>query len=292
MNELFVDLHVHTIYSDGSFTPEQVIEYAHKKKIVAISITDHDTTEGILPAIKEGTKLGIEVIPGIELSVESEYSLEQEIHILGYFINWEDEELQKKLAVLQKARLQRAYKIIQKLDSLDIHINKDELFQIAGKGVIGRLHFARLMLDMGCVRSISEAFSRFLSYGKPAYEPKLRLTPQEAIQLIDRTGGISALAHPYYSDYDNPNLVSELVDMGLKGIEVWHSKQSHTVTDHLTRIAYKFKLLTVGGSDCHGPIGSRTPTIGAQKVPYRIVTELKKYKLKTYEKRANTSIHW
>ncbi|MEW6557756.1 MAG: PHP domain-containing protein [Elusimicrobiota bacterium] len=277
METLFADLHIHTKYSDGTFSPEESVKYAQKIGLVAIGITDHDTTEGIPAAIKEGSKRGIEVIPGVELSVEMKNSHDEEMHILGYFINWEDTSFQQKLKLFRKARERRAYHILDKLKKLGVTVDERRLFEIAGIGVIGRLHFAKVLVENKTVSHTQEAFLKYLGDGKPAYVPKFRLLPDEAIKMILKIGGIPVLAHPHYNNI-SCNIVKSLKNAGLKGIEVWHTKHTSHETEKFKKIADKLNLIPTGGSDCHGVMNSEPAIMGTVKVPYTIVIELKKYK--------------
>jgi len=277
MEELFVDLHIHTNFSDGSFTPEEVVRYAQEVGLSAISITDHDITDGILPAIKEGVKRGIEVIPGVELSVELKNSSEGEMHILGYFINWEDVQFQEQLRLFRNIRERRAIHILEKLSQIGIKLDEKKLLEF-GTGSIGRLHIAKFLLEEGYVKDIPEAFHKYLGWGKPAYVPKFRLKPEDAIKIIKKIGGIPVLAHPFYGNYGNRNLISELVRFGLKGIESWHSKHPEKTQQLFISLAKEFNLIVTGGSDCHGPVGDEPPLIGTQKVPYEVLLNLKKAK--------------
>lgn len=277
--EKYIDLHVHTTYSDGNFTPKQVIEYCKQVNIAAVGITDHDTTDGIKEAIETGQKEGVEVIPGIELSAEFKDSTEGEIHILGYYIDWTDSTFQQKLKIFRQARQERAYKILKNLNNLGININEEEVFdKLPQTHSIGRLHFARLMLEKKIVNSIKEAFELYLGYGRPAYVPKLRLQPQEAISMILSVKGIPVLAHPYFGIYMDSRSIKKLVNQGIKGIEVYHSKHHANVIEELINIADKYNLLITGGSDCHGPVDTHTPLLGSMKIPYSIIEPLKKYK--------------
>lgn len=278
MDKLFVDLHVHTNFSDGTFTPEQVVKYAQDVGICSVGITDHDITDGILPAIKEGAKRGVEIIPGVELSVELKNSSEGEMHIIGYFINWENEQFQEQLRLFRQVRERRAAQIIDKLHQLGMKLDERKVFETAGIGSIGRLHIARVMLEEGYIRNIREAFVNYLGWGKQAYVPKLQLKPVEAIKMIKQIGGIPVLAHPFYGNYYNKNLVGALVKLGLKGIEAWHSKHPPKVEDNIVKLAHEFDLILTGGSDCHGPTGNEGPLIGTQKISYEILVNLKRSK--------------
>jgi predicted metal-dependent phosphoesterase TrpH len=177
MKEGYIDLHVHTNYSDGSFTPKEVVEYCKKVDVIAVGITDHDNIDGIKEAIIEGEKLGVEVVPGVEISCDFKDSSEEEIHILGYYIDYENAKLKQTLKFFQEARQKRAYKIFNKLVSLGIPIKEEDVFKDSIKS-IGRLHFARVLKEKNLVSSIKEAFELYLGYGKPAYEAKLKVSPK------------------------------------------------------------------------------------------------------------------
>ncbi|MCS7227414.1 MAG: PHP domain-containing protein [Endomicrobia bacterium] len=289
--EKYIDLHVHTTYSDGNFSPKQVVEYCKQINIVAVGITDHDTTDGIEEAVEVGKKEGVEIIPGVELSAEFKDSTEGEVHILGYFIDWNDKTFQQQLKIFRQARQERAYKILNKLNVLGINIPEQEVFGRTGQTQsIGRLHFARLMLEKKIVNSVKEAFELYLGYGKPAYVPKLKLQPQEAISMILRVKGIPVLAHPYFGVYIDPKSIKKLVNQGIKGIEVYHSKHHSNVIEELINIADKYGLLITGGSDCHGPMDTHPPILGSMKIPYSIIEPLKKYKqdVETYREKILT----
>jgi predicted metal-dependent phosphoesterase TrpH len=283
-----VDLHVHTNYSDGTFTPAEAVAYAKQVGLTAISITDHDTVAAMPEALAEGAARGIEVIPGIELSAEIGDVQTTEMHILGYCINGESAQFRESLELFRTARTQRAFKILEKLKKLGIALDEKRLFEISGRGVVGRLHFAKAMIEGGFAGNIGEAFQRYLGIGRPAFVPKLRLKPEEAIRMILRTGGIPVLAHPYYGHYSNRNLLRRLVGEGLKGIEVWHSKHPPQSVRTFEQIARELGLLSTGGSDCHGSFGGEPPIMGTVKISYDVVEALKNCKEKM--DRGNTQI--
>jgi len=281
MNEeqKYIDLHVHTTYSDGNFTPKEIIKYCKKLNIVAVSITDHDTTDGIEEAIEEGKKEGVEVIPGVELSAEYEESCEGEVHILGYYIDYKNKVLQQKLELFRKAREERAYKIIEKLKKLNIFLDEEEIFKNKNSAQsIGRLHFARLMVEKRITSSIKEAFELYLGYNKPAYVPKIKLKPQEAISMILQSEGIPILAHPYFGICIDSKTIKKFIKYGIKGIEVYHSKHHKNVIEELANLAEKYGLIITGGSDCHGKVDGNLPLLGSMKIPYSLLEPLKKYK--------------
>jgi len=241
------------------------VEQAYKAGLAAISIADHDSVNAMEAAIWAGKKYGIEVIPGVELSSEFEG---RELHILGYFIDWHDKQLQEELLTIQEARVDRAKRILEKLRGLNINISHNVIIVIAG-GTVGRPHIAQVLLDRGYVRTVQEAFEKYLGIDGPAYVEKYPLSPAQAIRMIQRVGGISALAHPVFARTDE--VLPELVDKGLRAIEAYHSKHDATATRHFERLAKKYDLLIVGGSDAHG----REVPVGAVKIPYEFVEKLK-----------------
>lgn len=278
-NEKYVDLHIHTIYSDGSFTPKEVIYYANSIGLVAVGITDHDTTDGITEAIVSAQEYEIEVVAGLELSAEFKDFPEEEIHILGYFIDYNNENLKKQLRIFQEARQQRAEHIFEKLSFLGLNLDKQEVFESCAKSQsIGRLHFARVLLKKNIVSNIKEAFEKYLGYGKPAYVPKFKLPTQQAISMIIEAGGIPVLAHPYANGYIDVNSIKKLINQGLKGIEIYHPKHHKNAIEELLMIAEKYDLLITGGSDCHGSLSGNNSMIGAIKLSYNALMKLKEYK--------------
>ncbi len=271
MTKEYADLHLHTTFSDGFLSPEVVLKNAFIHHLKAISITDHETVEGVAIAVSEAKQYGIEVIPGIELSASTGVG---EIHLLGYFIDCQDVALQKTLAELKKKRKNRLKKIVNNLSTQDIHVDFDALLKFAGPGTVGRLHLAHFLCNNKVVSHIYEAFDKYIGSDRPAYEKIDALTPQEAIKLILDAGGIPVLAHPESEHLDD--LIRSLISIGLKGLEVYHSKFDKKESKCLLAIAKKYDLLVTGGSDCHGE-GKLIPLIGKIKLPYAYVEKLKKY---------------
>jgi len=261
----FADLHIHTSASDGWLTPDMAVEQAKGAGLAAISIADHDSVSGIEVAIWAGKKHGVEVIPGVELSSEFEG---RELHLLGYFVDWRDKKFQDKLLAIQEARLDRAKTIIDRLRDLNINISYNTVIVMAG-GAIGRPHIAKTLLDRGYVRTMQEAFEKYLIPGKPAYVEKYQMPPAEAIKMIKKVGGIPVLAHPYFANADE--MLPELIEQGLRGIEVYHSRHGAAVVRRYEQLARKYDLLIAGGSDAHG----REVPIGAVRIPYELVEKLK-----------------
>jgi predicted metal-dependent phosphoesterase TrpH len=266
-----IDLHLHTTASDGQLTPNELIQLARKIQLGTIAITDHDTTDGIVEAIREASHTGTPfVIPGIELSAEDASG---DVHMLGYFIDTGNANLQTRLAKFRQDRATRAQQIVQKLVTMGMPIQWERVLEIAagsGKksGVIGRPHVARAMIEAGYVDSIPDAFQRYLNPDKPAYVGRERLSPEGAIALIHSAGGVAVLAHPAkLANYGT--MTRRLVPMGLDGVEVVHPANSESVRLDLRGLARECDLVMTGGSDFHGvddrggmSIGSFTPPDG------------------------------
>ncbi len=268
----FADLHLHTVFSDGTYTPEEITRRASFLGFSAISVVDHDTVMGIEKVIDAGRAYGLEVLPGMELSTEYE---NREIHILGYLIDYKSQSLIEKLAVLSKTRVERIYKITEKLRGLGINLEAKAVFDIAKQGNPGRLHIARAMKASGFVNSTGEAFYRYIGDKCAAYVSGFKLSPSEGINLIRQAGGIAVLAHPYSLNRDE--LIPKLVDFGLMGLEVYYSEHTQSMINFYLNLAKKFKLVVTGGSDCHGEAKPEIK-IGSIKIPYELVEKLKEAK--------------
>jgi predicted metal-dependent phosphoesterase TrpH len=265
----FADLHLHTAFSDGTYSPEELIRQAARKKLAAIAVTDHDTVDGVELARESGAINDIEVLSGIELTAEEEG---QEIHMLGYLIDYKNGELIKRLDFLKKKRVERIYKIVDKLKDLGLNLKPESVFDIAGKGTVSRLHVAKAMVADGLVTSIYEAFKNYIGDKCPAYVLGFSFSSKNAIALIKESGGIPVLAHPYVLGRDD--LIPKFVDYGLMGLEAYYTEHTHSMTKNYLRLAKKYNLLVTGGSDCHGNAKSEVK-IGSIKIPYELVEKLK-----------------
>lgn len=276
MTEKFIDLHIHSYYSDGIFSPEVIIKYAKQKDLAAIALADHDTTRGVALTIEEGNKNGIEVVPAVEISADFPSSPEGEIHILGYFIDWQDAVFQEKLKYFRDKRTERARKILEKLADISIKLSPDDIFSENKQkdSSIGRLHFARLLVKEGFVYNVRQAFEKYLGPNKPAYVAKARMHPSEAIKIILDARGIPVLAHPYTAG-DLPQTLKILSDYGLKGMEVWHTRHGSGTINKLMQLAKDFNLMPTGGSDCHGIMEGDELLFGKLKIPYSVLENLK-----------------
>lgn len=275
----YVDLHLHTTASDGVKTPAELVRYAKSKGLRAISITDHDTIEGLEEGLSEGERVGLEVIPGVEISAEHSSG---SMHLLGYFIDIHYPLLNEKLKYLQRAREERNPRMIEKLNRLGVNITYEEVVRASGGGQVGRPHFAQVLIEKGYVRSFQEAFERYLKKGAPAYVDKLRFTPSEAIHFINEARGVAVLGHPNtlgmngYRDLEN--LILNLVKEGLKGIEVYYPEHSSSEVAQYQGLAEKYGLILTGGTDYHG-IEKESLDVGVgrgdMKLPYSMVEALK-----------------
>lgn len=272
--ERFADLHIHTTYSDSTASPEQVVEDALRAGLSAIAITDHDTVEAVPLAAELARGKGLEIIPGVELSTEI---FDQEIHILGYFLDIHNPELSKRLAEFQAVRVKRMIEMIGKLRQLGFgNIALEEVLSRSRSQSVGRPHLAALLVEKGWVGSMSEAFDRFLGEGRPAYVGKFKQTPNDAIAFVRRVGGVSALAHPMVNAKDE--LIPSFVEAGLDGLEVYYPHCSNAVTGYYEGIARKHGLVAIGGSDAHGEVRSESP-IGKVRIPYALVEQLRARKI-------------
>ena len=247
-----IDLHLHTTHSDGSQTPAEVVKLAHDAGVSALAITDHDITTGLPDAIAAGQELGIEIIPGIEIS--SRHG-ESELHVLGYFLKWEDAQLNERLTALRESRHRRNPKIVELLQAAGIDITYDEVRAVAGSDSVGRPHIARVLMDKKVVTSAKEAFDRFLAEGKPAYVPRELPSPVDAIRWIREAGGLAVLAHPTWVktvEGTLTDLARRLKEQGLDGVEVHYSTHTPRQTREYLSLAKQLGLLVTGGSDFHG----------------------------------------
>lgn len=266
----YIDLHVHTNYSDGSLSPKEVVELARKAGFTAIGIADHDEVGGVTEAIWAGHSHNIEIVPAVELTSSSNG---KEIHLLGYLIDHHNQELRENLKHFRYNRFKRMEKMIHVLRKFDLNITLEAVRRIAGHGSLGRLHLARALFQRKFVGTVQEAFDRYIGKGKPAYVEKPRLTIKEAIGLITSAGGVPVLAHPKLAHADNS--IPELVRHGLRGIEVFYSKHTPQDVDRYLAIASQYDLLVTGGSDCHGEIKDSI-LLGSVKVPYEYLAALRK----------------
>ena len=237
---------MHTRFSDGAFTVDQILDMAEKNGVATMSITDHDTMGAYPYAIEEGKKRGIEVIAGTELSCELEG---HDIHILGYFLDYTDPALVEALEKLRNARYYRAKAMVEKLNEQGVDLRFETVLRYADGGAIGRPHIASALVHEELVYSFKEAFDTYIGYNSPAYVEKMQLTPKECFQLIYKAGGVPILAHPGVTAVDH--LIPQLIEDGLAGLEVYHAEHNGAARRRYANICRTNRLLFTGGSDFH-----------------------------------------
>lgn len=248
----FVDLHVHSNASDGTCSPSETVRLAAEAGLTAMALTDHDTTEGVAEAIEEGNRLGIQVIPGIEVS--GSY-LGHEIHILGLFVHPEKPELQRELKELRLRRDRRNAEMLERFARDGIHFTKEELWAGNPDTVITRAHIARALIARGLASDNDQAFKKYLRYGGPYCPPKENLEPKRIISMLLANGAFAALAHPFQyklGDKQTDELIGQLASLGMQGLEVYHSSCCQAQSMKLQEMAARHSLLPTGGSDFHG----------------------------------------
>lgn len=243
---VIADLHAHTIYSDGSLTPHELIKKAKNLGIEYLAITDHDTIGAINEAIEIGDELGVTIIPGVEVSTEY---YNKELHILGYFIDISNESLLNYLANFREERVKRAKRIIVKLRKLGFNLSMDDVMEISNGSSIARTHIAEAMVSKNIVSNYFEAFGKYIGDSGPAYEKKIHLSPKDVIELINNARGLSFLAHPNNTP---DKYIQALIKSGLDGIEVVHPSHDISKVEYYRKITSTHYLLESGGSDFHG----------------------------------------
>jgi predicted metal-dependent phosphoesterase TrpH len=272
-----IDLQMHSCFSDGSMTPSQLVQQAKQLGLYAISLTDHDTIDGIPEFLQAGKELNILTIPGVEISVDTKLPRNGHMHMLGLFLDHQDPNLKSKLDYLRSHRNERAEKILYKLKELGAEVSLEELQKEAGEGSIGRPHIAKILLRKGIVSTLQEAFDVYLAKGKPAYVDKVKFDEENAISLIKKAGGLAVLAHPHFMNYHNfeetSDKIVQLKDMGLDGFEVYYSGLEKTFTQKLIKLAQEHDFVISGGSDYHG-INKDNIKMGTGKNDLKIPDEI------------------
>ena len=268
-----VDLHLHTTASDGRLSPTQLINLVASKGLKTVAVTDHDSTEGLAEAFTAAEAFpDLRVIPGIELSTDVPGN---EIHVLAYFIQYNDEELQQVLSKFRDGRLNRARGMVEKLNQMGVEIEWDRVQAIAGEGAVGRPHVALAMVERGYINEPKDAFDTYIGRNGPAYVEREKMTPPEAVELIRKWGGAAVVAHPAHID-DLDNVLEELKEVGLAGMEAFYAQYSEERIRELVDIASKHGLLPCGGSDYHALGNSNEPLPGTMGPPMEIVEELER----------------
>jgi 3',5'-nucleoside bisphosphate phosphatase len=257
-----IDLHVHTKASDGLYSPADIVKMAVSAGVSVLGIADHDTVNGIDEALAAASKKELELIPGVEIN---SYNGDAEYHILGYFLDHKNSELLRALEELRAARIRRMHRIVSKLGLIGITVNPQEILRFAESGTVGRPHIAQALVRNGYATSIRDAFDRYIGEGKPAYAPRSKLTPVEAIDIIKTAGGLAALAHPGL--WHGDALIPQLAAWGIVGIEVYSPDHTAVQVARYRDTARSLGLVALGGSDFHGwgdPVRNR---IGMASTP-------------------------
>ncbi|HCY76307.1 MAG TPA: PHP domain-containing protein [Ignavibacteriales bacterium] len=265
-----IDLHMHTYYSDGQHSPEELILKVKEAGIDIISVTDHDTVGGISEATEAGKKLGVEVIPGLEISSDIR---DREVHLLAYFFDPANKQLEEYLKFFRAERIKRAIIIIEKLKELGLVIELDDVLTLARNSAVGRPHIAKVLVKKGLVSNYFEAFSKYIGNGGPAYERKVHVSPRSAFKIINDAGGLSFIAHP--GNLPDAIMV-ELIDAGLDGIEVVHPSHLPHLVKHYRGIVNEFFLLESGGSDFHGGDRNDYSNLGKYSVAHSKIEAMQK----------------
>lgn len=272
-NQNFIDLHTHSIMSDGALSPAEVVRHAKESGLRAVALSDHDSIDGVKEAMEEGRRIGIEVVPAVELSAVSD----TELHILGYYIDIENPFFLSQLKRALEVRKHRTQETCDNLVKLGFDVTVEEAMAIAPAGIVGRAHFARLLADKGYTSSVKEAFDLYLSFGKPAYSSSQCLTAVECVEMIKKAGGVSYVAHLHLTKMDDTALKSflkELIPCGLNGVEGYYTEYSPEQQAKYQALAKELSLGISGGTDFHGamkPHISIGTGLGNLKIPYCVL---------------------
>lgn len=255
------DLHVHSTASDGTLHPVELVSLAARQLVDVLAVADHDSVDGVPDAVEAGRRLGVTVIPAVELSAAVG---ERSVHILGYYVDITDSQLLSELSLLREARMERARSIVEALRSDGLPVSLDEVLALSCGGAVGRTHVARALVDAGHATTVSDAFERLVGRGKPFYRPKELRTPAEVVRLISDAGGLAVLAHPGVSS--TGDLIEDLVELGLAGIEAYHADHTAEQKSRFAREASNRRLLATGGTDFHSP-DAPNPNLGDLEFP-------------------------
>ena len=265
----FVDLHLHSHFSDGTFGPEELAAQARRFELAAIALTDHDSVEGCAATARACAAAGVEFIAGTELTAEQDGD---ELHLLGYLIDTQNGRLRTEIAKFQAVRQNRIREMVARLNALRVPLSAEAVFALANCQAPGRPHVARALVAAGLCGTLDEAFERFLKKHRPAWVPKFKMGGKDAVELIHQAGGVAVLAHPGLNRTDA--VIPGMVEAGIDGIECYHTKHSPATVEHYLELAGQFHLLVTGGSDCHG-LSKGKPLMGTVKVPYEHLEKLR-----------------
>lgn len=259
-----VDLHLHSTASDGRFSPAEIVRKAVEEGLTVIALTDHDTVDGIVPALEAARAFPqLRLIPGVEISTDISGG---EVHVLGYFVDYLDPEMQTALEQMRNSRLERARKMVARLEELGCPIDWERVQEIAGSGAIGRPHIAQAMLERGYIKLFKEAFTDYIGRGGPAYVERDKVTPAEAVEMIIQAKGLPVLAHPLTVP-EPERLVTGLKEVGLVGLEVYYAGYADEDIEGLVSMADRHGLIATGGTDFHGIDNTMGMSIGGVDIP-------------------------
>ncbi len=265
-----VDLHTHTTASDGTYAPRDLVAEAASRGVRVLAVTDHDSTEGLAEAIDEAERRKpLEIVPGIEINCDVEGA---EIHVLGYLMDWQAEWFQDFCREQRRERRARIHRMVERLAAIGMPLDADEVFAIVKEGSAGRPHVAQVMVARGYVKTVREAFDKYLGSGKPGHVPRKKVTPEDAVRIIRKAGGVPVFAHPGLADRDE--LIPGLIAAGLMGIECYYTEHSAAQRASYLQICKDHDLVATGGSDFHGP-KVRAATLGSPSVPMSAVDALR-----------------
>ncbi|MFI5274199.1 MAG: PHP domain-containing protein [Ktedonobacterales bacterium] len=266
-----IDLHTHSTASDGLYPPEVLVGLAHAAGVTTLGLADHDTTAGVPAALAAGERLGVRVIPAVEVNTDLAAG-RGEAHVLGYFVDVEQPAFQSSLATLREARARRGERMVERLRALGFDITWERVRELAG-GSVGRPHVARALIERGYATDVSEAFDRYLGPGRPGYIARYKLSPGDAVRLIRSARGVAVLAHPGAMKGLADEVLPSLLGAGLQGIECYYGQYPPEMVERLLRLADTHGLIATGGSDYHGPNMHPTP-LGGRYVPPEAVEGL------------------
>lgn len=264
-----IDLHTHTTASDGLLTADALVALAKEAGVGVLAVADHDTTDSVDAALAAGARLGIEIIPAVEINTDVEAS---EVHVLGYYVDHHQAWFQEFLRRLREGRVNRAARMVEKLQALGIQVDFARVRALA-EGAVGRPHVARVLVEAGIVKSTEEAFEKYIGRNGPAYVERMKVTPDEAVRVILKAGGITVLAHPGWGIRDE--MIPPLVSAGLEGLEAYYPDHTPDMIRHYLDLTRQYSLLVTGGTDFHGgDLATKVPP-GSQYVPAEVVDRLK-----------------
>ncbi len=268
------DLHLHSTASDGNWSPSQLVAHAINIGMDVIALSDHDTTSGIDEAIAAASSSNLEIIPAVEINAVWNNAEVRDVHILGYFIDWNCAALQDLFEMQLSAREWQAEEMVRRLRDSGINVTMDQIRDIAGVRPIGSVHISQAIVSAGGAVDVSEAYESFCRPGSAFRVVRPSVSPMEAIDAIHAAGGLSSIAHPSYCD-DLSSIIVELAAYGLDAIEAYHRSHDREQVAHHLELAARLGLALTGGSDCHGPFQDHESLMGTMTMPPQIVTDLK-----------------